>query len=130
VKPPIPVTYIAGVSFCGSTLLAIVLNTHPEIVSVGEMGPSKRFGDSDYECSCGVRIVECPFYAAVQARMQELGVAFDPGDMRLRHNYSVGQHLERLSYRTIGVPAPSTCLARARSSTRPSTPSASPFSCA
>lgn len=104
IESPIPVTYIAGISFCGSTLLSIVLNSHPEIVSVGEMGPSSRFGDVKYQCSCGERIVECPFYTAIGDRMGEMGVEFDPGHMRLRHNYSVDQRLERLSYRTIPVP--------------------------
>jgi hypothetical protein len=103
-ESPIPVVYIAGISFCGSTLLAIVLNSHPEIVSVGEMGPSSRFGNAEYMCSCGEKIVECRFFGDVSRRMGELGVDFDPGNMRLRHNYSVGQFLERVSYRTIGVP--------------------------
>jgi hypothetical protein len=103
-ESPIPLVYIAGISFCGSTLLAIVLNSHPDVVSVGEMGPSERFGDAGYMCSCGRRIVECEFFAGVRIRMAEMGVDFDPGDMRLRHNYSVGQVVERLSYRTFSVP--------------------------
>jgi hypothetical protein len=102
---PIPAVYIVGISYCGSTLLAIVMNDHPEIVSVGEMGPARRGGHADYMCSCGRRIVECDFFSSVTRRMAEARVDFDPGNMRLRQPHCVGPRLERIVYRTFASPA-------------------------
>lgn len=100
---PVRVTYITGISYCGSTLLSIVFNAHPDVVSVGEMGPARSTPHPDYECSCGTRIVECDFFKPVAERMREQGVPFDPARMRLRHTQGVGG-LQRLWYRTIGIP--------------------------
>ena len=53
--------YITSASFSGSTLLTFLLNTHPEIATIGEMK-----GDSmdveRYRCSCGDPIGRCPFW--------------------------------------------------------------------
>lgn len=103
-QPPVSVTYITGISYCGSTLLAVVLNAHPGVVSIGEMGPSRASATPDYTCSCGERVAECPFFTEVARRMREQGVDFDPGDMRLRHNDN-GDIFTRLLRRSTGVAA-------------------------
>jgi hypothetical protein len=69
------VIYIAGTAHSGSTLLDLMLNAHPKIVSVGEvlklnrqlgyLNPEKR---TYVECSCGApSLWECPFWSAVNA---------------------------------------------------------------
>lgn len=101
-SPP-RVVYIAGISFCGSTLLSIVLDSHPDIISIGEMGPANAVPRPDYECTCGNAIIDCPFFTAVGERMTEMGVDFDVAQMRLRHNLGQSK-LDRLWYRTITTP--------------------------
>jgi hypothetical protein len=36
-KPPVKVVFIASASHSGSTLLDLLLNAHPDMVSVGEL---------------------------------------------------------------------------------------------
>jgi len=55
------VVYIMGPGHSGSTLLAFLLNTHPDIVSVGELGRliTKK---TDRRCSCGESLSKCYFW--------------------------------------------------------------------
>jgi hypothetical protein len=48
--PPLGVLYLAGVSYCGSTLMSSLLNAHPQIFSIGEMGPFAPFESEEYRC--------------------------------------------------------------------------------
>jgi hypothetical protein len=69
------VIYIAGAAHSGSTLLDLMLNAHPEIVSVGEMLKlNRQLGFRDPErrtyapCSCGApSLMQCRFWSAVDA---------------------------------------------------------------
>lgn len=80
--PPPPVgkvrlLYILAASHSGSTLLAMLLNAHPEICTVGEL-KATALGDVDrYRCSCRRRIRECPFWTAIVRKMAESGFDFD-----------------------------------------------------
>jgi len=72
------VIYIAGASHSGSTLLDMMLNAHPEIVSVGEvmkLNQIKRDGSGKPKgtrCSCGVRgLLQCDFWSGVNKRIKE-----------------------------------------------------------
>jgi hypothetical protein len=70
-RPSIDYVYILGASHSGSTLLAMLLNAHPDLTTIGETAPG-RMGEVDtYRCSCGRLIQECPFWANVARRMQE-----------------------------------------------------------
>ena len=44
---PVDVICLAGASYCGSTLVSFLLNAHPQIHSVGEMGPLPIFESED-----------------------------------------------------------------------------------
>ena len=89
---PVDVLYLAGVSYCGSTLLAFLLNTHPQIFSIGEMGPYTPFENEEYRCSCGAKLIECPFILSVKDLMEnKYGVSFDPCHWNLRHEYAMGR---------------------------------------
>jgi hypothetical protein len=93
----INVLYIASASYSGSTLLSFVLNAHPQIVTIGEMGPIRRAEQNpDYPCSCGVRLVECPFFKQIQAKMREKGFAFELDKMDLRFRYSNNRVVRKL----------------------------------
>ncbi len=69
--------YILASSHSGSTLLAMLLNAHPEICTAGELKVT-ALGDADrYRCSCRRRIRECPFWSAIARRMAATGFNFD-----------------------------------------------------
>lgn len=94
---PVDVIYLAGVSYCGSTLMSFVVNSHPQILSIGEMGPADTFEKEDYECSCGEKLRRCPFVLAVKDVMERrYGVHFDTARWRLRHKYSDNRFLNSL----------------------------------
>jgi hypothetical protein len=99
----IPVVYIAGTSCCGSTLLSFLLNMHPDLLCIGEMGPARQFEVESYECSCGAVLAECPFFLQVKAHMDEQGVAFDMNRWELRHRYSANRTLDRLVMGALGT---------------------------
>ena len=73
----IPLVYILSASHSGSTLLAMLLGSHPEVCTVGELKLTSM-GDVDrYLCSCGKRIKECEFWTAINQDMSERGFEFD-----------------------------------------------------
>lgn len=69
--------YIAGTSYCGSTLASFLLNAHPQILSVGEPVAGTVREPAAYMCSCGRRLADCPFFGSVQAQLDRNGVDFD-----------------------------------------------------
>ncbi len=88
----IPVLFVAGTSFCGSTLLSFLLNAHPQMVCVGEeTGPiPKRRNQPDFPCSCGAPLPQCPFWVNVTARMKDRGFEF--GHDRFNVHFLFGRH--------------------------------------
>lgn len=54
--------------YSGATLLTLLLDRHPQIVSNGE-GFYHRFRTGDTVCSCGESVTECPFYRHAAAGM-------------------------------------------------------------
>lgn len=65
-------------AFSGATLLALLLNAHPQIASIGEMdGLIARENPMAYRCSCGQLIMECAFWRQVGAAMDARGFMFD-----------------------------------------------------
>jgi hypothetical protein len=75
-----PVRYVCmtGANYCGSTLLALLLNAHPSCVSVGEItGPRRGVDLNEIRCSCGAQFFECDFYPRIAERMAELGTPFE-----------------------------------------------------
>lgn len=67
------ILYIASPPYSGSTLLAFLLATHPDIGTIGERGHFHRkmvarpVIGSPY-CSCGKRFAECPFWQQIEAK--------------------------------------------------------------
>lgn len=69
--------YILASSHSGSTLLAMLLGSHPEICTAGEL-KATSLGDPDhYRCSCRELIRQCPFWAEVRSAMARRGFDFD-----------------------------------------------------
>src|SRR5690554_2882613 len=60
---PVRVIYIAGYGRSGSTVLAAVLGSHPEIVSAGELAAAAdEWFDPARCCSCGRPYAGCEFW--------------------------------------------------------------------
>jgi hypothetical protein len=87
-RGPIRVGYLAGSGHTGSTLLALLMNSHPQVISVGETAfkPSnRRRGRFMLPCSCGNTYAECPFWRDVFARVR--GQGFDLGPQTWTNDY-------------------------------------------
>ncbi len=69
-KKKINYVYILGASHSGTTLLALLLNSHPDITTIGESAPSNIGDISTYRCSCGKIFNECLFWKRVTKRMR------------------------------------------------------------
>jgi hypothetical protein len=74
----LPYLYVAGMSYSGSTLLSMLLASHPEISSVGELTGPSRAHAVGYPCSCGEKVADCPFWRSVGDGMHEAGLWFSP----------------------------------------------------
>ncbi len=67
--------YILSASHSGSTLLTMLLASHPEIATVGETSAVLAVGDRDVGlCSCGDSVAHCRFWAAIREDMFRRGV--------------------------------------------------------
>lgn len=74
--------YILAASHSGSTLLSMLLGSHPRIVTTGEINLSAQaIGSLDrYRCSCGELILKCVFWQKVKEGMSVRGHVFDLSD--------------------------------------------------
>lgn len=70
---PYKIIYIAGNGRSGSTLLDIVLGSHPGAFSAGELTFIGRQGLDEERCSCGEKIGACPFWRDVRAAWRRRG---------------------------------------------------------
>ncbi len=76
------VAYVVSSSFSGSTLLSFLLNAHPAIGTISEFDTMENIvHDPDFRCSCGERIRQCPFFAALKTKLRERSVPFEVDDM-------------------------------------------------
>lgn len=68
--------YITYSSHSGSTLLAFLLNDHPDIVSLGHM-TGWRNAPEGFRCSCGQALRGCPFFRRVADAFRKAGLEFE-----------------------------------------------------
>ncbi len=61
--------YILAPSHSGSTLLAMLLASHPQVTTVGELNLSAVDDPARYPCSCGQLLRSCGFWTSVAARV-------------------------------------------------------------
>ncbi len=76
-KQRIRLIYILAASHSGSTLLAMLLGTHPEIGTVGELKFTSLGNVERYLCSCQKEIRKCPFWSDVVQEVAKHGCSFD-----------------------------------------------------
>ena len=104
---PMPFVSLVSTPFSGSTLLALLMDAHPKVVSIGELsnviGTLFQSGRIDsYLCSCGVQIERCSFWQGVQERCAERGVDLDLHDFRTGFDSGLGDKADRLLYDALG----------------------------
>ena len=101
----LPYLYIAGASFSGSTLLAFLLNAHPQMVSLSEVWGVLKHEQiepiENYRCSCGERLVDCRFYRALERRIRQLGSDFELDDWGTRFELFRNIYLQRIATRPL-----------------------------
>ena len=80
-RSPIPVTYVVGSSHSGSTLLALLLDQHPQVACVGETAVKRRIRQTGRAasqlCSCGESLASCAFWQGIFREVSAAGVRFD-----------------------------------------------------
>ncbi len=72
--------YIASSSYSGSTLLAMLLNAHPDISTIGELKGSVKIDPAEYSCSCGELLCDCSFWKKLICELDDRNVSFDLDD--------------------------------------------------
>jgi hypothetical protein len=72
---PARLAYILGASHSGSTLLAMLLASHPDACTAGELNATHFGNPEQYRCSCGALIRECAFWGAIRQAMERRGVS-------------------------------------------------------
>ena len=78
--PRTRVVYLLAASHSGSTLLGLLLGSHPEICTVGELKLASMGDVERYRCSCGALLRLCPFWTTVSRDLAAHGHGFEPGD--------------------------------------------------
>lgn len=98
-KPERPIyVSVATSAYSGATLLAFLLNAHPQIVSIGEMdGLIPSEDPEEYLCSCGQRIKDCAFWHSVSKSMTHRGYDFDVADFDLMFKPVGSRVIKRIS---------------------------------
>ncbi len=88
--------YILAPSHSGSTLLAMLLASHPDLCTIGEM-KATSLGDIDsYRCSCGSPIGQCAFWSGIREDMARRGFEFDVADAHMDLASGAGAYARRL----------------------------------
>jgi hypothetical protein len=85
--------YVAGSGHTGSTLLALLLDSHPEIACVGETSVKPKIrrkgGQARQRCSCGAKVGDCAFWTRVfehvRADGHDFGAESWSNDYRFEH---------------------------------------------
>jgi hypothetical protein len=72
--------YLLAASHSGSTLTGLLLGSHPEIATVGELKFTSLGALEKYRCSCGEFLLQCPFWIRVKDALAARGRVFEPGD--------------------------------------------------
>ncbi len=69
------VIYIMGAGHIGSTILDLVLSSHPKLESLGEVSKFHGYGwlpDNNRQCPCGLSVHDCEFWTQVRQRWTTL----------------------------------------------------------
>lgn len=89
--------YLSSSSYSGSTLLAFVMNSHPDIFTISEMEGWPYDQQDGFQCSCGSFLEQCPFFQYVEAEFHAADLEFRYNDFgtayRLASNNTLNRYL-------------------------------------
>ncbi|MFC2023137.1 sulfotransferase [Chloroflexota bacterium] len=102
-----PFVSLVSTPFSGSTLLALLMDAHPEVASIGELsnavGALFQSGRIErYLCSCGVQIEHCPFWRGVQELCAEQGIELDLHDFGTELDSGLGHRVNQVLFGALG----------------------------
>lgn len=73
----IKLLYLVSLEYSGSTLVALLLGSHKDIATVGELsGPNPNIKKEEHPCSCGSTTLECPFWRRIEERLAKKGINY------------------------------------------------------
>lgn len=99
---PLRYVLLCSTSYSGSTLLAFLMNAHPQIISMGEMtGLIDSVDPATYLCSCGERVVDCAFWSDVEAAMQRRGQTFSVAHFDTRIEWGRSRAIRQLNTKSL-----------------------------
>ncbi|RMD61514.1 MAG: hypothetical protein D6826_09695 [Alphaproteobacteria bacterium] len=98
----LPVLFLACSSFSGSTLLSFLLNTHPEITTVGHTIGWRYTPGERFYCSCSALLEACAFWRHVADAFAAAGLPFSFHDFGTRYQIVGNDRLNR--YLTAQLP--------------------------
>lgn len=78
----IKLVYVLAASHSGSTLTTMLINSHPQICTVGELKATSLGDVERYRCSCLEFIKQCPFWNAISQKMKEKGFDYEVTNAR------------------------------------------------
>lgn len=88
--------YTLAASHSGSTLLSLLLGTHPEVCTVGEL-KATSLGDVDtYLCSCTKPLKKCDFWSGLAQDLALRGLPFDVAAGETNFGSSQGPYVRGL----------------------------------
>lgn len=90
--------YVLGTGYSGSTLLSLLLDSHPRMISIGEVDNIVQNFPPPYPCSCGRMIGECTFFSQVREFCAQEGVELDLQNFRVKLGSGLGHNMRRLLF--------------------------------
>lgn len=88
--------FIMAASHSGSTLLAMLLGSHPQATTMGDTAGTSHRKDPNYRCSCGYKVQVCPFWQNVIEQLAHRGFDLDVTDFRTRFEYPENRFINRV----------------------------------
>ena len=88
--------YVVAASHSGSTLLSMLLNTHPRVATAGELKAVNLGDPARYRCSCHEFIMHCDHWQRVNAAMQARGHDFRIWDAQTHFDSIDNAYVQRL----------------------------------
>ena len=88
--------FIMAASHSGSTLLAMLLGSHPQATTIGDTAGTYHRKFPDYRCSCGAKAQACPFWLHVIDQMVRRGFNLDVTDFGTRFEYPENRFIDRV----------------------------------
>ncbi len=97
------IVYTVSTGYSGSTLLSMLMNSHPKIASIGELANTighflNRREQKSYPCSCKNDITACPFWKQVQKQCLEYGVTLDLYDFKAQLDLGFGDKINKMAF--------------------------------